>query len=118
MKKLNSIVYEKLILQAEEAKEQNMTKLSSAILGSLTASPETENVTYSSGELNIDVYQDLWKTATNVIKYYNLESVDAEKVNETIEILANKFITELESTLGVPEGSIGPLEEKLPGESK
>ena len=118
MKKLNSVVYEKLILQAEEAKHLNMPKLANGIFGALTASPETENVTYSWGELHSDVYQDLWKVATNVIKYYNLESVNAEKVDESIEILANKFISELEFSLGVKKGTIGPLEPKIPGESK
>lgn len=118
MKKLNSIIYKKLILQAEEAKYQNMTKLGDAILGALTDSPETEITSYSSGDLNNDVYCDLWKAATNVIKYYNLETIDSERVNETIELLASKFLNELENTLGIPAGTIGPLEEKLPGENK
>lgn len=118
MKNLNPVVYEKLILQAEEAKEQNMPKLATAILGSLTSSPEQELTTYASGELNNDIYRGLWKLATNVIKYYDLESVDAEKVNEVIEVLAKKFISEVEFSLGVEAGTIGPLEPKLPGESK
>ena len=118
MKKLNQVVYEKLILQAEEAKEQNMTKLASAILGSLTSAPESEKVLYSISDLNNDVYHDLWKVATNVLKYYDLESVDSEKVNEVIESLATKFVSELEHALVIPEGTIGPLEPKLPGESK
>lgn len=118
MKKLNKTVYEKLILQAEEAKEQNMIKLANAILSSLTSTPETENVSYCIAELNRDVYHDLWKTATNILKYYDLDSVDAEKIDETIEIFASKFISELEHTLSIPEGTIGPLEDKLPGQSK
>jgi hypothetical protein len=118
MKKLNQTVYEKLILQAEEAKEQNMTKLANAILGSLTSTPETESSLYSVADLNRDVYQDLWKVATNVLKYHDLESVDAEKVNEVIEVFANKFVNELEHALSIPEGTVGPLEPKLPGESK
>jgi uncharacterized protein HemY len=118
MKKLNSVVYEKLILQAEEAKEQNMNKLAGAILGSLTAVPEKELITYAAGELNNDIYHGLWALATNVIKYYDLESVDAEKVNEAIEVLAEKFVSEIEFSLGIETGTIGPLEPKLPGESK
>lgn len=116
MKQLNSIVYEKLILQAEEAKEQNMSKLAAVILGSLTPSPEQESVTYASGELNADIYRGLWKLATNVIKYYDLESVDAEKVNDTIEVLAEKFISDLEFSLGVEKGTIGAIEPKVLGQ--
>lgn len=115
MKKLNSVIYEKMILQAEEAKEQNMTKLATAILGSLTSSPEDEIITYSSGELNNDIYKGLWKLSANVIKYHDLQSVDVEKINETIEILAEKFIENLEISLGVEKGTIGAIEGKLPG---
>jgi hypothetical protein len=118
MKKLNKIVYNKLLLQADEAKEQGMKKLAQGILGALTAYPKDEHGSYASVELNDDIYRGLWALSTNVISYYDLESVDAEKVNEIIEIFAEKFISELETSLGVTEGTVGPLEPKLPGESK
>jgi len=118
MKKLNQVIYEKLILQAEEAKEQNMTKLANAILGSLTTTPAIEDELYSVADLNRDIYQDLWKVATNVLKYHDLKSVNAEKVDEVVEIFAEKFINELEQALSIPAGTIGPLEPKLLGESK
>lgn len=116
MKKLNSIVYNKLLLQAEEAKEQNLEKIANGILGALTPYPEDEKINYSFSELNDDVYHNLWSLATNVLKYHNLESVDAEKIHETIEIFAEKFISELETTLGVEPCAIGPLEPKLLGQ--
>lgn len=118
MKKLNSIIYNKLLLQAEEAKEQELKKLAHGILGALTATPEDEIVAYSSDELNNDIYRGLWSLSTAVIKYHDLKTADAEKINESIEIFAQKFVSELEHALGIPEGSIGPLEPKLPGQSK
>lgn len=114
MKKLNCVVYHKLLLQAEEAKDRHLTKLADGILQALTANPETEPVKYSSGELNEDVYKGLWAVATAVLKYHDVESVDAEKLNETLEVLAGRFISEVEETLGV-EG-VGPLEPKVPGQ--
>lgn len=116
MRKLNSVVYNKLLLQAEEAKEQNMKKLASGILGSLSAQPEDENVSYSVSNMNDDVYTGLWKLATCVMKYYDVESVNAEKVNEVIESLAGKFISEMEDSIRVDSGDVGPLEPKLPGQ--
>jgi hypothetical protein len=118
MKKLNSVVYNKLLLQAHEAKEQGLKKLAQGILGALTPAPEDEKVSYGSGDLNNDIYHGLWALSTNVIKYYDLQSVDAEKVNEIIEIFAEKFISDLETSLGVDSGTVGPLEPKLPGENK
>lgn len=117
MKKLNQDIYNRLLLQAEEAKTRQFTKLSHAILHSLTATPEDEGCKYSFTELEEDVYKDLWAISTNVLKYHNLSTVDAEKLNETIETFASKFISSLEQTLNV-EGKIGPLEEVLPGEKK
>ncbi len=116
MKKLNAIIYNKLLLQAEEAKEQGLQKLASGVLGTLTASPEGELVTYSSDELNNDIYRGLWALSSSVLKYHNLETADIEKINEVIEVMAEKFVLDLEHALGIPEGTVGPLEPKLFGQ--
>lgn len=118
MKKLNEIVYNKLLLQAKEAQERDMDKLASGILNSLTPIPEDENINYNFIQLKEDIYQGLWKLATCVIKYHDVNSVNAEKVNDTIESLAYKMINEIEQSLDVDNASIGPLESKLPGEIK
>jgi hypothetical protein len=117
MKRLNSVVYHKLILQAEEAKEQDMTKLASGILGAVGPTPEEETVKYASEEVEEDVYRGLWSLATCILKHHDIASVNAEKINEVIESLAVKFINEIEGSLGV-EGKIGPLEIPVLGESK
>lgn len=117
-KKMNTVIYNKLLLQAEEAKEQGMKKLADGILSALTAVPEDENIKYSFSELDEDIYKGLWSLAANVIKYYDIDSVDSEKVNEVIEILSSKFIEELQVSLGIENTLVGPLEPNLPGESK
>jgi hypothetical protein len=118
MKKLNSVVYNKLVLQAEEAKELGLTKLASGISSSLGDSPEEQTGSYNFDELQGDVYQELWKVVACVIKYHNLESVDAEKVHEALESFANKLIEEVENSLNVDNTQVGPMETKVPGESK
>jgi hypothetical protein len=115
---MNSTVYNKLLLQAEEAKDQGMKKLATGILSSLTATPEDESVKYSSSELDEDIYNGMWALAANVIKYYDVNSVNSEKVNEVIETLSSKFIKEIQASLGTDEIVVGPLEPILPGESK
>lgn len=118
MKKLNSVVYNKLLLQAEEAKDQDMVKLASGIVGAIGPQPENIKVSYNFNELQGDMYQGLWKLAACVIKYHDLESVDAEKMHEVLESLASKIIMDVETSLGVDDTMVGPLEDDLPGQSK
>jgi hypothetical protein len=117
MKRLNAVVYHKLLLQGYEAKEQNMTKLASGIFGAVGPTPEEELVKYASEEVEEDIYRGLWSLATCVLKHHDVSSVDAEKLNEVIESLASRFINEIESSLGV-DGTIGSLEPTVLGESK
>lgn len=118
MAKINSVIYNKLLLQAQEAKEQGMTKLSSDIYGAIGSVPEDESLEYSHIKMSDDVHQGLWKLATYILKYHDIESVDAEKIDQVIESLASKFVDEIEISLGIEGSRIGPLEPKLPGESK
>jgi hypothetical protein len=116
MKKLNSVVYHKLLLQAEEAKNQDMVKLASGVLGALGPVPEEEQVSYNIEELHQDVYQGLWKLATCVLKYHDVNSASVEKINQVLETTASKLIEEVETSIGVDNTEVGPLEDKLAGQ--
>jgi hypothetical protein len=118
MKKLNPVVYQKLLLQAEEAKDRKMIKLANGILSSLTPTPEDEQLSYDYDQLQDDVYQDLWKAATCILKYYDVKSADAEKIHEALEAVASKLIEEVEHSLSVKHTQVGPLEPKVPGQSE
>ena len=116
--KLGTTIYNKLLLQAEEAKNQNMDKLSDGILSAIAQEPSDEQTSYCYSDLNNDIYCGLWKLSSNIIKYHNLESVDAQKIDGIIEVLANKFINELELTLDINDNIVGPFELPVPGEEK
>jgi hypothetical protein len=118
MLKLNKVLYKKLLLQAEEAKDQNDKKLANAILHTIGSMSEDEEIEYSYSDLKSDIYEGLWKLSGYLMKYYDLKSVDAEKINSIIEPLSNEFIEILESELEISSSTIGPLEPKTPGESK
>lgn len=118
MKKLNPVVYQKLLLQAEEAKDRDMVKLANGILNSIGPTPEEETVTYDYEQLEDDVYHDLWKAATCILKYYDVRSADAEKIHEALEVVASKLIEEVEHSLSLKHTQVGPLEPKVPGQSK
>ena len=118
MKKLNTVIYNKLLAQAEEAKVQGKTSLASCILHTIGSYPEDEIEEYSHINLQEDIRKDTWKMATNLINYHGLESVDAEKLDAAIIACAEIVLSELEQALGVEQGAIGPLEPKVPGEIK
>lgn len=118
MKKLNSTVYHKLFLQAEEAKDRNMTKLASGILTAIGPIPEDEQVTYNFAELQQDVYRGLWKLAMCVAKYHDVDSIDAEKVHDVLESFSSGLIEDVERSLHIDNTRVGPLETKVPGETE
>jgi len=117
MKKLNTVIYQKLFLQAEEAKDQGMTKLASGIFNAIGPTTEDEHLPYNYDQLRNDIYQEMWKLASHVIKYHDVESADAEKIHDRLETLAQRFVEDVEEALGVDPSTVGPLETKLPGET-
>lgn len=116
MVKLNSIICRKLLAQAEEAKETGMIKLANSIDSAVSVDAEVESIEYSYNQLEEDVHKDLWKAAVNIIKYYNLESADAKKLDKSISVLASEMISEIEQELGVDTIVVGPNEPKVFGQ--
>ncbi len=111
---LNEVLKNKLFLQAEEANEQGMTKLSQAITNAVDESSTDEKYSYS--QMNDEIHSDLWKVAARLMKYYNLHSVDAEQIDKVVLGWANKLVEDLELSLGVDEVVGSPTDIKLPGE--
>jgi len=111
---LNEILKNKLLLQAEEAREQGMIKLGQAIVNAVDESSTDEKYSYS--QMNDEVHSDLWKVAARLMKYYNLYSIDAEQIDKVVLAWSNKLIEDLELSLGVDEVISSPTDIKLPGE--
>jgi transposase len=109
---MNKLLYDKLLLQAEEAKEQGMIKLAEAILQ--TIHQDDEDLSYK--ELNNNIYNDLWKVASKIINYYDANNIDIIKVDNIINIIAYKFIDEVEVVLEKDKTIKGPFEPKVLGE--
>ena len=114
--KLNETAYKKLLAQAEEAKEQGMVKLANGIYEAIGPMAADENQEYSYTQLKDDIHLDMWKMASRFMIYYDLNSVDAEKVNQTILRFAEAMTSDLEKTLKVESILKGPLEPKVFGE--
>lgn len=118
MTKLNSTIYRKLMAQAEEAKEQGLVKLANSIIDAIGEAPEEELTEYSYGQFQDDVHKDLWKLATRLMVYYDVESADASKIDKTLLSWASKITDDLEASLEINPSLIGPLDPKVPGEDK
>lgn len=116
MIKLNTILRDKLLLQAEEANEQGMTKLGNTVL-EIVGTESSENIEkYSYSQMTDDVHRDLWKVATRLMKYYDVQSLDIEKLDKIIASWSNKVVQDLELSLDVDEMVKSTTEPKLPGE--
>lgn len=109
MKKLNPVVYHKLLLQSREAKVQGMTKLASGIVGAVGPIAEDEEIKYSYQQLQDELYEGMWKLATHVLKYYDVQSADAGNLHRRLESLADQLLDGLEDDLNVDAGN-GPLD--------
>ncbi len=118
MTKLNPTIYRKLLAQAEEAREQGLTKLADNIIDAIGQEPAHEVGEYSYSQMENDIHCHLWKVASHVMKYYNIGFADVQKLDKGILLWASEVIDEIEHSLGVKEYVKGPLEPKVPGEDK
>jgi hypothetical protein len=116
--KINSIIYKKLMAQAEEAKEQGLITLANNILEAIGSFPDEDREQYSYSQLQEDIHRDLWKLSTRLMRYFDVDNVDALKLDRELVIWANNMLDGLEHTLGTSDLIRGPLEPKLPGETE
>jgi hypothetical protein len=116
MNKLSKTTYERLICQAEEAKELKMERLADGLLSALGPMPRSEEkLSYSAEVLQDTVYKALWKVALEVIAYHDLKSVDAQAIDEVVADFTGKVIEEVEASMGV-KNKIGAAEPKVFGQ--
>lgn len=115
MKKLlNKQLYNRLLVQAQEAKSYHMDKLASRVITSLGSLPEEDNVSYDLKEVKDDIHQGMWNIATCLLKYHDISHVDIEKLDNILGYLTTSFINEIEESLDLKK--IGALETKVPGQ--
>lgn len=114
--KLNKTIYNKLFAQAEEAKHQGLVKLAEGILEAIGPYPTDDSQTYTYGQLQDDIHKDMWKMASRLMVFYDVNSCDAEKIDKVLSICASNAISEMENVLGVEDIVAGPLEPKVFGE--
>jgi hypothetical protein len=121
MAKLNKLAYDRLLLQAEEAKELGLHSLSRGMFFALKSAAEDadkEVEEYSYEDLKDEMYQELWELASKVAQYYDVENMNAEKVNEVLEEMREEFIDRIEEALDIKDQVLGAREPKVPGETK
>lgn len=114
MKKLNEVIYNKIVIQANEAKELGFEKLAEEVLSVVGPVPREEEISYSLKELEANVKNNLWKIALEYINYHDLNSVDIQKVDAVLNALVPKVAHAIEQ--GIEADGFGPLEPKLFGQ--
>jgi hypothetical protein len=113
--KLGKAAYNKILLQAEEARDLGFDKLSSDVFSSIGSVARDEQIVYNEVDLQNDVSKSIWKIAMDIVAYHDLKSIDIQNIDEVIGELSVHIVSNIENKLGV-YGKVGPMEEKLPGE--
>lgn len=125
--KINEVLFNKLYLQAQEASDLGMTRVAAGITKALSSNGLTQEIQedligdvkdngsqYS--KLKGEVYNTLWDLSSMIMSYYDLDSVDAKKLDTELKDFTDKFVELIENTLDVDPGDIGDCEESVPGE--
>jgi hypothetical protein len=115
MKKLNKEIYNKLLLEVAEAKDQGLVKLANGVAQSLPSEVRNEGEVVSEDKLETEVYNYFWNIAMSVVDYHDLKQLDTLQLNSHIEKMASQTINDLRKILQVQE-VVGPNEPGLPGE--
>lgn len=117
MIKLNSTIHKRLIAQASEAKNLELTDLADGVLGAIgpISREENEIPIFSHADLEKEVYNHLWKIAMATVFYHDLKHVDIQKVNDVLPRLVQMVLGSVEQAIE-RKNDIGPFELKLPGE--
>lgn len=119
MIKLGKVLYERILAQASEAKELNLTELSDGVLSALgpVAREDSEDVFISQAELEKEIYKQLWKIAFDIMAYHDAKKVDIQKIGSNLESFSKDLVQSIENSIG-KQGEIGKMEPKIPGQDK
>lgn len=118
MKKISQQLRDRMILQAQEAKEQGLTKLAeAAFVGVMMPGFGNETNSFNYDELTEVVQHSLWRAATQVAVYHDVFNVDIQKLEPIIKDAADRLIAEIKASYGVKE-QFGPFEEKVLGQKE
>ena len=119
MKQISTHLRDKLLLQAQEAHQQGLTKLGEGVIAAVATpfSPALEvSETFNYYELTEAVQYGLWLGAMQVANYHDLPNLDIQKMEPIIVEAAAQFIQQIERSYDVEE-KLGPFEEKVMGQT-
>ena len=105
MKKIGTVLYNKLLLQAQEAQDQGLTVLSEGILEAIGPQPDDSKDASTHVQLKEEIHRDLWKIASKLFVFYDLASVDALTVDRDIIVWTAKTLEDArQMAIGFAEG--------------
>lgn len=107
--------------QKEEAKLLNEEKIATSIEKSLEKYANAQRndedfYVYSQDQLKTDVNQALWDAAIRASDFYGT-ALDAKKIQESIDKVADIFLDEMRVVSGNLDG-VGAYEKLVPGENR
>lgn len=107
---------QRLIVQAEEAELQGLSKVSQALTDQIelhATRPDNEKYSYSQAQLKNDLTKYLWSGAIRVADYYN-KPFDAAEMHDLVSKYADAMAKDIAIKIGGTTGAY----DSLPGEIK
>ncbi len=119
MRTVTENLKKRLIIQAEEAKVQGLTKIASHLNVQAERNPirnDGDSYTYSNDDFQNDVENSIWGAVVRFADFHNV-SIDAIKAQDLVEKVAADLISELRVKTGAVHG-VGAYEPIVSGEER
>lgn len=119
MRTITENQFNRLIVQAEEAEKQKITKIASNLTKQIekaSVRPDDASYLYAESSLKEDVESCLWDAALRIADFHNT-TVDAVEIQGVIEAYSQHLIREIQVKANCEHG-IGAYEPTVPGEER
>jgi len=119
MRTITENQFNRLVIQAEEAEKQKLTKIATNLtkqVEKVSVRPDDASYIYAQSSLSEDVEVSLWDAAIRISDFHNA-SVDAVEMQGLIETFAKALIKEIEIKANCEHG-VGAYEPSVPGEDR
>lgn len=122
MKTIKETLFNRLAAQAAEADLQGLEATAVSLTHQLRKQAQNlrsteEGYTYPKEDFEQDVNDTLWEAVLRILDFYDIQSFDAERLQDVVENLREQLVQEVCNDAGVDHG-VGAFEPNVPGEER
>lgn len=120
MRTIKNNLFQRLVAQAEEADVRGLSKVAESLTEQVSKNAkhirrDDEFYSYSADQLKTELNDQLWSAAVRIFDFYDIQSFNADQLQDSIDKIAKSLVTELCTQANMQHG-IGAYEEAVPGQ--